>query len=73
MFKPDGFNLTTRTLGTNGGSFTVSLPATGTYTLVVDPQYGKTGGITLRLTQPAAALNLSDLGPLLPDEADVPR
>jgi subtilisin family serine protease len=72
IYKPDGSFLTLRQTGTNGGSFTVQLPVAGTYTLVVDPWYAKTGSITLQLTQPVSGLDLPDVGVPLPEEAELP-
>ncbi|HSE15992.1 MAG TPA: IPT/TIG domain-containing protein [Pyrinomonadaceae bacterium] len=49
--KPDGTNLVSPTLlGTTGGFFDVqTLPATGTYTIFVDPQNTDVGSMTLTL------------------------
>ena len=51
ILKPDGTALITPTFfGTPGGFFDVqTLPATGTYTIFVDPQTTDTGSITLTL------------------------
>jgi hypothetical protein len=45
--KPDGLPLASGLAGTNGGTLSPTLPVTGTYTLVVDPQAAGTGSITL--------------------------
>jgi subtilisin family serine protease len=39
-----------RTFGSTGGVLTASLPATGVYTIVVDPQATSTGSVTVALT-----------------------
>jgi subtilisin family serine protease len=51
IFKPDGTALGSQTLvGTNGGFVdTRSLPATGQYRILVDPQQTATGSMTLTL------------------------
>jgi hypothetical protein len=51
IVKPDGTNLLAPTLyGRNGGFVdTLTLPVSGTYALVVDPQTDATGAITLTL------------------------
>jgi subtilisin family serine protease len=51
IFKPDGTMLGQQTLvGTNGGFVdTRSLPATGRYRILVDPQAASTGSMTLTL------------------------
>ncbi|HEX2110140.1 MAG TPA: Ig-like domain-containing protein [Gaiellaceae bacterium] len=47
---PDGRTLVSATLGTTGGFIDAqSLPETGTYSIVVDPQSTSTGSITLTL------------------------
>jgi hypothetical protein len=48
--KPDGLPLASGLAGTNGGTLSPTLPVTGTYTLVVDPQAAGTGSITLTLS-----------------------
>jgi hypothetical protein len=51
VLKPDGTRLLSPNyVGTNGRSFTVTLPVTGTYAVVVDPQGAATGGMTLALS-----------------------
>ena len=51
ILRPDGTRLVSPTyVGTNGRSLTTTLPATGTYAVVVDPQGAATGGITLTLS-----------------------
>ena len=51
LLKPDGTSLVSTTVGTSGGGFEPpsTLPATGTYTIVVDPAGVNTGNITLKL------------------------
>jgi YD repeat-containing protein len=51
ILNPDGSTLVSPSfVGTSGGFFDVqTLPATGTYTIFVDPQNTDTGGITLTL------------------------
>jgi hypothetical protein len=50
ILRPDGTKLVSPTyVGTNGRSLTTTLPAAGTYTVVVDPQGPATGGMTLAL------------------------
>ncbi len=52
MLNPDGTTLVSTTIGTAGGSLdpTTALPATGTYTIVVDPVGIYTGSMTLTLS-----------------------
>jgi hypothetical protein len=51
ILKPDGTRLVSPTyVGTNGRSLTTTLPAAGTYSVVVDPQGAATGGMTLALS-----------------------
>jgi subtilisin family serine protease len=45
--KPDGVPLASGLAGTNGGTLAATLPAAGTYSLVVDPQGAGTGSITV--------------------------
>ncbi len=54
MLNPDGTTLVSTSIGTSGGSLdpTTTLPATGTYTIVVDPTGLATGVMTLTLTSP---------------------
>jgi hypothetical protein len=51
ILKPDGTNLASpTTVGTSGGFIdTKTLPVTGAYTVLVDPQSNATGGMTLTL------------------------
>ena len=51
--NPDGTTLLAATdVGTSGGgTITVTLPATGTYSILVDPQSTNTGNITLTLSE----------------------
>jgi len=50
ILKPDGTTLTSRAVGTDGHFFdTMTLPATGTYTILVDPRDQHTGSLTLTL------------------------
>jgi hypothetical protein len=48
--KPDGLPLASGLAGTNGGTMSPTLPVTGTYTLLVDPQAAGTGSVTLSLS-----------------------
>jgi Subtilase family/Fervidolysin N-terminal prodomain len=48
--KPDGSSLIAAFLGTTGATLPATLPATGTYTILVDPQGANAGAITLTLT-----------------------
>ena len=51
LLKPDGTNLIPPALvGTTGVTMTATLPVTGQYSIVVDPQGANTGGITLTLS-----------------------
>jgi len=51
ILKPDGTTLVPPTfVGTSGGTINTTLTATGTHTIVVDPQAADTGSITLALT-----------------------
>ncbi len=50
ILKPDGTTLASSTFGNGGGTISATLPTTGTYTIVVDPQSSYTGSATLRLT-----------------------
>jgi hypothetical protein len=67
MLSPDGTTLVSTTVGTSGGSLdpTTMLPATGTYTIVVDPAGNYTGSMTLTLTSPL-------MGTIAMDGAPVP-
>jgi hypothetical protein len=48
--KPDGTNLLAPTyFGRRGATFSLLPPTTGTYAVVVDPQAGETGSLTLAL------------------------
>jgi hypothetical protein len=38
--------------GTSGKTFVLQLPSTGTYTVVLDPQTGSTGNVTVAVTSP---------------------
>jgi len=50
ILRPDGRTLAGTTVGTNGGFIdTQTLPSTGTYTILVDPQSSPTGAATLTL------------------------
>ena len=50
VLRPDGTKLVSPTyVGTNGRSLTMTLPTTGTYAVVVDPQSAATGAMTLSL------------------------
>jgi hypothetical protein len=51
LLKPDGTNVISPALvGTSGVTMTASLPVTGQYSILVDPQAANTGGITLTLS-----------------------
>lgn len=52
LWKPDGTQLATTTVGTSGGSLDAptTLPTTGTYTVTVNPLVQYTGNITLTLS-----------------------
>jgi hypothetical protein len=53
LLKPDGTVLTSKT--SSGSTFsltTQTLPATGTYTVVVDPSQANTGSMTLNISNP---------------------
>jgi YD repeat-containing protein len=51
LFKPDGTSLTSISVGTTGGSLNPSiLPATGTYTLSINPSGANTGHLTITLS-----------------------
>ena len=53
MLKPDGTNLVPPVLvGTFGATLNATLPVTGQYSILVDPQGANTGGITLTLLLP---------------------
>lgn len=61
LLKPDGTTLVSTSVGTGGGGFEppATLPATGTYTVLVDPYGTYTGNITLTLmSYLSGALNL---------------
>ncbi len=62
LLKPDGFTLSSMTIGTSGGSLDPPvLPATGTYTIKVDPYYAYTGSVTLTLSsEVSGTLNIND-------------
>ncbi len=50
IVKPDGTNLIDPTWTNGSGSFgATALPATGTYTILIDPEHGNTGSLTLTL------------------------
>lgn len=52
LLKPDGTTLTATSIGTGGGSLDLSaaLPASGTYTLTVNPSGAYTGNMTIVLS-----------------------
>jgi hypothetical protein len=53
LLKPDGTQLTSSlSWGTSFNLSTVSLPTTGTYTIVVDPDGAATGSISVNVTNP---------------------
>jgi hypothetical protein len=50
ILRPDSLVLASTTVGTNGGFIdSKTLPVTGTYTILIDPQGANTGNITLAL------------------------
>jgi hypothetical protein len=52
IYKPDGTTLAATSVGTSGGFIdAMTLPAAGTYTILVDPQSTGTGSITLKLNE----------------------
>lgn len=67
LLKPDGTTLASTSISTSGGSLdpTTTLPTTGTYTIVVDPDGLATGSMTLTLTSPVT-------GTIMLDGASVP-
>jgi hypothetical protein len=51
MLKPDGTTVVPPILvGTFGATINATLPVTGTFSIVVDPQQAYVGGITLTLS-----------------------
>ncbi len=51
LTKPDGTNVIPPALvGTTGATMTATLPVTGQYSILVDPQGANTGGLTLTLS-----------------------
>lgn len=56
LWKPDGTQLASTTIGTSGGSLDAptALPTTGTYTVTVNPAAQYTGNITLTLSTDVA-------------------
>ena len=52
ILNPDGTTLAARDITTAGGQIQATLGATGTYTILVDPQGPATGTMTLALTDP---------------------
>ena len=67
LTKPDGTSLIAPTLyGTNGTFIdTLTLPATGTYTILIDPQAAAIGSATVQLydVNPEAAASITPNGP----------
>jgi hypothetical protein len=52
IVAPDGTTLASRSIGTSGGFIDKTLlPATGTYTILLDPQGANTGGATVTLEE----------------------
>jgi hypothetical protein len=45
--RPDGVPLASGLAGTSGGTLSATLPVAGHYTLLVDPQVGSVGSLTL--------------------------
>jgi Subtilase family len=76
LLNPNGTTLVSPTyFGTNGGFLDVkSLPSTGTYTIVVDPQSNAVGSATLRLhdVPPDAAASITPGGAAVSVSAGVP-
>ena len=68
IYNPDGTTLNSSNFDASGGFLDArDLPATGTYTILVDPSSTNTGGITLNL------YNVVDVtGPIMPGGASVP-
>ncbi len=66
MLNPDGTTLVSTTVGPSGGSLdpTTILPATGTYTIVVDPVGNHTGSLELTLTSPLTGAIAVDGAPV---------
>ncbi len=54
LLNPDGTTLTSSYIFTSGGTIPATLGATGTYTILVEPQGSATGSMTLTLTDPPA-------------------
>jgi subtilisin family serine protease len=53
LLRPDGSVLVSaRYFGTSGTSFGATAATTGTYTIVIDPTQGSTGGVTVTVTSP---------------------
>lgn len=66
MLKPDGSKLASTTIGPSGGSLdpTTALPATGTYTIMVEPVGNYTGSMTLALSSPVKGTIAIDGAPV---------
>ncbi|MEO8290607.1 MAG: hypothetical protein ABI649_06390 [Gaiellaceae bacterium] len=64
ILKPDGTQLASKTVGTDGGFFEVAtLAVAGTYKVLVDPQQAAFGSITLKLyTVPADTTGTASAG-----------
>ncbi len=63
LWKPDGTQFTSTTIGITGGSLDVptALPTTGTYTVTVNPLVQYTGNITLTLsTEVTGSVTIND-------------
>jgi hypothetical protein len=75
ILRPDGRTLASTSVGTFGGFLdTTTLPSTGTYTILVDPQGSGTGSVTLTLYDvPADAVaTIAPSGPPVTVETTVP-
>lgn len=63
LWKPDGTQFASTTIGTTGGSLDapIALPTTGTYTVTVNPAVQYTGNITLTLsTEVTGSVTIND-------------
>jgi hypothetical protein len=78
IVAPDGTTFASATIGPSGGSIdpTTVLPATGPYTVVIDPAENHTGTMSLALTTPVSATIALDGAPTsvsLPKEGRTAR
>jgi len=65
IYKPDGSTLSSSSTLNTTNNFHLTLPATGTYTIIVDPDQTSTGSVTLTLSSEV------DAGPIVVDGASV--